>query len=410
LEVLIDTIDESLWAVAVDNTTLQGVEVDPISEEVRWGTVYWAKVARIDKAMDAAFVNLDGENIGILHNADVRVLDKQGNYKKGGDKEIGAYLEPGQMIAVQAKAGYLPKNEDYYIDYPENKNPRVSMNIVLPGRYLLFAPFENSNRVSQRIRDQVLRKQLQEAIQSMTECKGCILRSAAANTQNDILMREARILELTWEQLQNYFKGSSPQLLMMGPGGAQRLLSDLANKQIERIEVSSQEYFEDALEWCEVFAPDLVTKVSINEASQDQSVLGLFEYRDLIEQIEDLFQPYVVLKRKGSLIIEHTAALTAIDVNRGADKRSNYEINCEAAHEIARQLRVRNLGGIIVVDFLKMKGKKEVDKLKKLLDDVFVIDDPCTVQVHGFTKLGLVELTRHRRTPALLERFQSAIS
>ena len=119
MEILIDTIDESLWAVAIDDTTLQGVEVDPISEEVRWGTVYWAKVARIDKAMDAAFVNLDGENIGILHNADVRVLDKQGNYKKGGDKEIGTYLEPGQMIAVQAKAGYLPKNEDYYIDYQE---------------------------------------------------------------------------------------------------------------------------------------------------------------------------------------------------------------------------------------------------------------------------------------------------
>lgn len=410
LEILIDTIDESLWAVAVDKSTLQGVEVDPITEEVRWGTVYWAKVARIDKAMDAAFVNLDGENIGILHNSDVRIADKQGNYKKGGDKEISKYLEPGQMIAVQAKAGYLPKNEDYFVDYPENKNPRVSMNIVLPGRYLLFAPLENSNRVSQRIRDKELRKQLQEAMQSMTECKGCILRSAAANTQSDILMREAKILEITWSQLQEFFTGSKPQLIMLGPGATQRLLSDAANKQIDRIEVSTEEYFEDALEWCEVFAPDLVPKVMVNEASSKQSVLGLFEHRDLIEQIESLFQSYVVLKGKGSLIIEHTAALTAIDVNRGADKKSNFDINCEAAYEIARQLRVRNLGGIILVDFLKMKGKKETEKLKNILDDVFVIDDPCTVQVHGFTKLGLMELSRHRRTPALLERFQSSIS
>ena len=196
---------------------------------------------------------------------------------------------------------------------------------------------------------------------------------------------------------------------MLGPDAVQRMLSDNAGKQIETIELTTMEHFQHAEEWCEVFAPDLVTKIVPVELPDQTIELGLFEYRDLIPRIEELFQPYVILKTGASIIIQETAAVTAIDVNSGADSRSNLAINLDAAQEIARQLRLRNLGGAIIIDFLRM-DKKDYSKLIEALDGFFNEKDPCTVQVHGVTNAGFVEVTRQRRTPPLLERFQSTVS
>ena len=131
---------------------LDGLEIDPVRENVRFGSIYWGRVTRIDKAMDAAYVDLDGENTGLLNNADVRIIDESGHVTRGGDKEIGKLLQPGQMIAVQAKSGQLPREEDMEITQ-EHKSPRVSMDITLPGRYLIFSPIMPENRVSSRITD-----------------------------------------------------------------------------------------------------------------------------------------------------------------------------------------------------------------------------------------------------------------
>jgi ribonuclease G len=405
MEIMIEELDGSIWVAAVEKGRLEGMEVDPFNEEVRWGSIFWAKVARIDAARDAAFVNLDGENIGILYNADVRVAGKNGAWKKGGDVAIGKVLRPGQMIAVQAKSGYLPKKDER----AEEKNPRVSMNIVLSGRYLIHAPMEKENKVSQRIRDKSLRRQLMAMLDNMPDVEGCIPRSAAADTQTDILVREAKILRLTWDQLKSHLKGEDPALIMLGPDAVQRMLSDNAGRQMEHIELTTMEHFQHAEEWCEIFAPDLVTKIVPVELPDQTIELGLFEYRDIIHQIEELFQPYVILKTGATLIIQETAALTAIDVNSGADSRSNLAINLDAAQEIARQLRLRNLGGAIIIDFVRM-GKPEYKKLLEALDSFFNENDPCTVQVHGMTNSGFVEVTRQRRTPPLLERFQSTVS
>jgi len=405
MEILIEELDGSIWVAAMSNGALEGLEVDPFNEEVRWGSIFWAKVARIDAARDAAFVNLDGENIGILYNADVRTQRKDGTWKKGGDVAIGKVLTPGQMIAVQSKSGYLPKKDER----SEEKNPRVSMNVVLSGRYLIYAPMEKENKVSQRIRDKGLRKQLMSMLNGLEGVEGCIMRSAAADTQTDILVRESKILRLTWEQLVSHLKGEDPALIMLGPDAVQRMLSDNAGKQIETIELTTMEHFQHAEEWCEVFAPDLVTKIVPVELPDQTIELGLFEYRDMIPRIEELFQPYVILKTGASIIIQETAALTAIDVNSGADSRSNLAINLDAAQEIARQLRLRNLGGAIIIDFLRM-DKKDYGKLIEALDGFFNEKDPCTVQVHGVTNAGFVEVTRQRRTPPLLERFQSTVS
>ncbi|MGB4057484.1 MAG: ribonuclease E/G [Alphaproteobacteria bacterium] len=307
------------------------------------------------------------------------------------------------MVAVQAKSGYLPRSDGEYLS-GENKIARMSMDITLSGRYLIYCAMMDGNRVSSRIRDPKLRKQLTKMLNDLSDVHGCILRAAAEGMQTEILLREGKILQGAWKDMKQSMKGKEPLLIALGPEAIQRSLSDHAGQQIDRIEVVTIDHMNRAEEWCSVFAPDLVTKITPIEMDNATEDLALFHYRDLMGQIEDLFQPYAVLPGGGNIIIQNTAALTAIDVNKGADKRSHLAVNIEAATEIARQVRLRNIGGIIIVDFLKFHGKKDENALLKALEQALG-EDPCTVQIHGKTALGLIEMTRKRRTPPLHERF-----
>lgn len=407
LDVLIEEFEGGLWAAALRKGRLETLEIDPSFEEVRWGSIYWAKVKTIDAALDAVFLDLDGDNIGMLYNSDVRIRLKDGTVKKGGDKAIGKILKPGQFIAVQAKSAFIPRRSDS--GSTEKKIPQMSMDITLPGRYLVFCTMMHENRVSQRIKDKTMRRLIQSTLNSIKDSEGFIVRSAAASIQTEILVREGKILKAAWRDIQKYFKGTEPSLIMLGPDAVQRALSDTAGQRIERIEIVTMEHFNHVEEWCSLFAPDLVTRIQpleLEDATQD---LALLHHRDAIEQINDLFQPYVLLQNGANIIIQTTAALTAIDVNKGADKRSHAAVNIDAAHEIARQLRLRNIGGAIVIDFLKFQDKTNEKKTLAALEKA-VEGDACTVQIHGRTGLGFVELTRTRRTPPLAERFEGVVA
>ena len=399
LDILIEELEGSIWVATLNKGRLDGLEVDPVDEEVRWGSIYWAKVKTIDKAMDAVYLQLDVDNTGILYNQDVRVQNADGSFKKGGDEPIGKRFQPGDMIPVQAKSAYMPKSDGDY----ENKIPQMSMDITLPGRHLVFSATMHDNRISSRIRDKSARKQIKDMMDGLSDIQGFILRASAANTQTDILVREGKILKEAWEQLSAYFEGNEPGLIMIGPDAIQRTLSDQASKQIDRIEVVIMEHFTEAEDWCTIFAPDLVPKIKPIELKNGSVDFALFDHRDILGQIEDLFQSYIVLDGGGSIIIQDTAALTVIDVNRGGHKGSNLAINIAAADEIARQIRLRNCGGIIVVDFLKAQNKKDEGQLIAAMERA-IQKDSCTVQLHGLTKLGLMEITRKRRTPPLDER------
>lgn len=403
MDILIEELETSIWTIALENGQLEGIEIDSPLEEVRWGSIYWAKVTRIDNSLDAAFVSLDGDNSGILYNRDIRYKDKDGEIRKGGDKAIGKILKSGNMIAVQAKSSYTPAADNDLWSGSEDKTTQVSMDITLPGRFLVYCAFGKKNSISSRIRNKDMRKQLETMINSIEDMNGFILRNAAADLQTEIIKREANVLKEMWHKISAYFEGSDPCLIALGPDSVQRTLSDQAINPIERIEVVTMEHFSQAEEWCSIFAPDLMMKISpveLDDATQD---LALLEYRDVLGQIESLLHDYTFLQKGGNIIVQETAALTAIDVNKGSDTRSYLALNIDAAREIGRQIRLRNIGGIIVVDFLKM-NKTDEKKLLIELDKIIQLD-PCTIQIHGLTKLGLMEITRKRRTPPLLDRF-----
>lgn len=405
MDILIEEYNESLWVAAVKNGRLEGLEIDPVREEVRWGSVYWAKVTSINAGLDAVFLDLDGYNTGILYNKDVRTEGPNGLIQKGGAEPIGKKLSAGDMIAVQAKSAYLP-NADHEFTSSEAKTPRMSMDITLPGRYLIFCALMQENQLSVRIRDKNLRIQLQNMIDELDDINGCILRAAAANTQTDVLRREARILQKSWKQIQTYLNGNEPSLIMLGPDAIQRTLSDQAGQAIEHIEVVTMDHFQLAEEWCDIFAPDLVPKIMPLEIPQADQDLALLHYRDLTGQIQELFQNYVFLPNGGNIIIQKTAALTAIDVNKSSDVQSHLALNIEALTEIGRQIRLRNIGGIILIDILRSRKKVDDEVMIKALKKI-IQSDPCTVQIHGKTNLGLLEITRNRRTPPLKDRVDS---
>ena len=175
MDILIEELEGSLWAAAVHKGRLEGLEVDPAGEEVRWGSIYLAKVKTIDAALDAVFLDLDGDNTGILYNADVRIRNKDGTITKGGEKAIGKIFKSGQMIAVQAKTAYIPKSDSETF---ESKIPQMSMDITLSGRYLIFGGLMAENRVSQRIKDKKLRALIQKTLDSIKDNMGFIVRAA----------------------------------------------------------------------------------------------------------------------------------------------------------------------------------------------------------------------------------------
>jgi ribonuclease G len=402
LDIIIEEQDGCLWVAGVERNRIESLDVDPAHEHVRWGSIYWARVTRIDTKLDAAFLDLDGDNTGILYNRDVRVRDKAGKLLKGGNQPISKLLKNGQFVLVQAKQSYLePEFEDNRA--LEEKSPVVSMDVAIAGRYLIYTPLDDSNRISARIRDKKLRKSLEVMVKALKDVEGCILRAAAANTQSDVLIREAKILKAIWDGLNEHANGDEVQLIMEGPDALQRSLSDNAERTVRRIEVVIMDHFQTAEDWCELFAPDLVTKIRPIELKNATMDLALFEHHDLIRQVEGLFQTYTVLNGGGSIIIQPTAAVIAIDVNRGSDRNSNLTINMEAAVEIMRQLRLRNLGGVVFIDFLNLKDDKERKLLLEQMENLINLD-PCTIQIHGFTKLGLLEMTRQRRTPTLSDR------
>jgi ribonuclease G len=395
MDILIEDLDGSLWSVAIDKKNkIQNLEIDPYAEIVRWGSVYMARVTRIDASQNAAFVDLGFGFEGILYHKDVR-LDGAPAPKS---KKIGQVLSSGDMVMVQIKTAYNTAG------YDENaKHSRVSMDIALQGRYLIHLPFSKDNKISKRIHDKDLRKNLKSMVKNLPDMGGCILRASAANCQTDMLIRESKILKAIWDSLLEYDGENEPTLLMLGPNAVQRNLADLAANTIDSISVSTMDIFEETEEWCDLFAPDLMTKIEPRAAENTRSGMGLFEVHDLIGQFEGLLKPYIMLPSGGSIIFEKTAAMTVIDVNKGADK-DIMNANIEAAREIARQLRIRNTGGIIMADFINMTSKSQSDKVIAALDTAFAFD-PCTCFFHGITELGVFEISRQRRTPTLEEKF-----
>lgn len=392
MEILIDEIDGRLHAAVVAKGKLHDLYVDTKHMGESWSSLYLGKVVKIDKRLDAAFVDLGNGLTGFLP---AKHVHQPGGYSSEARSGIAEKLKTGDMLLVQVKAEAKKASQ-----HENHKVPRLTTRIYIIGHHLVYCPLASQVTMSRQIeRPEVL------AIGERINAKGgWILQEHAVDAEPDVLEIEARQLAAFWQKILGAKDASDgrPRLLKSGINAIYRVMSDYGAEGIDHIYCGTKKVFDMMTQWCATFDPPLAGSKRLRLFKPERTAQKLFDMYDVSSDIETLGYPTVHLEGGGSLIIEHTHALTTIDVNQGSATNA-IETNDEAALEAARQVRLRNLNGAILIDFIGMEERWRVQKLLDTLTDAFK-GDPAQPQVHGFTRLGIAEVTRKRRTGTYIER------
>ena len=388
-ELLIDRRGPLLRAAVVSDGRLSDLHIDRAGRaEAQAGSLWLGRVERLSSGLNGAFVDLGGGKAGLLGLSDARL---PGGRRPEPGTPIGTILRGGQGVLVQVKAEAVG-----------TKGPTLSMDFSLPGRFIVHVPFRRGVTVSRRLGDGPARGALTRRLQALTTGDGWIARAGSELAGDDAIIRETDSLARAWRDLESLAARSrAPAPLSPGLDAARRAVINhgarpLSGVVVEVRDAVGRQWADAFAAWCADAAPDLLARLRRHADPEP-----LFERYDLDGQVEALRRPGVPLSGGAGLVVERTEALTAIDVNAG-ERGNPLSVNLEAAAEIARQLRLRNIGGIVVVDFVSMPKRSDGERLLDLLAAA-VRDDPVQTEVYGLSKLGLVELARARRGPMLVD-------
>jgi len=389
IEILTENVDGQLYAAVLKNHKIIDLYTDYTNTDVKWGSIYLARVKKIDAKQDFAILDLGGGKEGLIASKHLRLEKEQ---RADNRENISKRLKNGQSILVQVKSeGKRSSSEE------RNKLPNFTMKIYIPGRYLVYSPVSNAVTISRKIQNQ----SVFHAAAELEGDGGWIIRSSAENATAEIVTVEAKELKEQWQSIKDNVKNnaSTPRLLLSGNNALNRAFIDYANDpNLERVEICGVKGFEQAKSWCEIHAQDWLDFLHIAPASEG----SLFDFRDVSSELDMLDDSYVPLPSGGSIIIESVHAMTVIDVNRGCSP-SIHVANTEAAIEVARQIKLRNISGAVIIDFISLRLKTDRFKLIEAFEKALSCD-PAHPQIHGFTRLGMIEMTRKRRSAPLAEK------
>jgi ribonuclease E len=369
----------------------------PTGNESIDGNIYLGRVQNVLPGMEAAFVDIGTPKNGVLYRGDV-AFDKA-DLEGGNKPKIERMLKNGQMITVQVTKNPIA-----------HKGARLTQEVSLAGRFLVMVPGEpDTYGISKRLPDDE-RKRLRKVLDGIRPSDaGLIVRTAAEGATQDELERDVRRLRNQWDQISALAAASKQaKLLYQEPDLVLRLIREEFTKEYRGIVIDDQALYEETRAYVEAIAPELADRVEYYD--NEEEGLPIFERFHISEQLLKALDRKVWLPSGGSLIIERTEALTVIDVNTGKNVgKSNLEEtvfrnNLEAAEEIARQLRLRDIGGIIVIDFVDMEIKANRDEVMRVFRDALARDKTRT-QAFEMSELGLVEMTRKRISEGLVESF-----
>ena len=349
------------------------------------GNIYIGIVRDIIKGMQSAFVDIGTEKNSFIHLKDLLPQIDETKEKIDENTKISDVVENGQKVLVQVKK-----------DSNEKKGARVSSHINLPSKYIALMPNSDIITVSQKIEDKKEQERLKELVKEhLTEGNGAIIRTSAQNKEKEII-DDIKEIEGKWNKIIQTSinpKMNKPQLLYKSEDIIERMMIDLAGKDIERIIVNSDKLVKELEKIKKQNAEYKNIKIELKKEG------SIFEIYEIEKQIEKMQNRKIWLKCGGFITIDKTEALTAIDVNTGkytgnkSLEETVYKVNKEATVEIAKQLRLRDIGGIIIIDYIDMKDEENKEKIENLLKEELKKDRSKT-QVEGFTKLDLMELTR----------------
>ena len=360
------------------------------------GNIYVGRVENVLPGMEAAFVDIATPKNAVLYRSDITWdPDDMEGLAKGEQPRIEQVLSDKQTILCQVTKNPIA-----------HKGARLTQEVSIPGRFVVFVPNSNTVGISKRLPDSE-RKRLRKILEkARPEGHGLIVRTAAEGITAEEIQRDVRHLAIQWNEIAQMAQGqNSPRLLYREPNMAVRMIREEFNADFRSVLINDVELHEEIRSYAETVAPALAERVTLYDPD-DQ--LPMFERFHVTEQLAKALDRKVWLPSGGSLIVESTEALTVIDVNTGKNVGSSsleetvLDNNLEAADEIARQLRLRDIGGIIVIDFVDMEVKANRDQVVKRLKAALGRDKTRT-QVFPISELGLVQMTRKRIGEGLLE-------
>jgi ribonuclease E len=361
------------------------------------GNIYLGRVQNVLPGMEAAFVDIGTPKNAVLYRGDVQ-YDKEDVDTPAGDARIEQILHSKQMILCQVTKNPIGA-----------KGARLTQEVSLPGRFVVLIPNSKTYGISKRLTD-AERRRLRSILDRVKPAEhGVILRTAAEHaTEQELTADMTRLLD-EWSRIEAaQKKASGPTLLYREPELAVRVIREEFNADYRGVMIDDQALYEEVRDYVAAFNPELADRVTYFD--REAEGLSLFENQHVHEQLHKALDRKVWLPSGGSLIIEHTEALTVIDVNTGKNVGTNnleqtvFQNNLEAAQEVAHQLRLRDIGGIIVIDFIDMEIK---DNRKKVVESFrhALARDKTRTQVFEISELGLVEMTRKRIGEGLLTSF-----
>ena len=384
-ELYIQTINNKKEIALVENGKLIEYYEEEDSIERKEGNIYIGIVKDIIKGMQSAFVDIGTEKNSFIHLKDIlpKVDEKKQKYDESID--ISQVTKQGQKLLVQVKK-----------DSNEKKGARVSTHINLPSKYIVFMPNTDIVTVSQKIEDEKEQQRLIKLVkENLSKGNGAIIRTSAEGKEKEII-EDIKNIENKWNKITQTSinpNQNNPQLLYKSEDIVEKILIDLTDKVINEIIVNNKKEYKRMEELKKENKEYANIKIAIQEGE------NLFEKINIEKQIEKSQNRKVWLKCGGFITIDKTEALTAIDVNTGKYignknlEQTVFKVNKEATIEIAKQIRLRDIGGIIIIDYIDMKKQEDREQIEKILREELKKDRTKT-QVEGFTNLDLMELTR----------------
>jgi len=389
-EVLANTSFEETRIAIMENGRLAELHWERKSAQNIVGNIYKGTVENVLPGISSAFVNIGFEKNAYLYISDV--LGEKG-------AAIDATLKKGQQIMVQVAKEAI-----------STKGPKVTMDVTLPGRYLVFTPFQNYVGISKHIAEPEERQRLEKIVDRLVAehlgGKGLVVRTEAEGATEEELEREVKYLQEAWQKIQKKFEETPPPtLLHQDLSLALQIARDIMSDQVYVYMVDDRSVHKEVVDFVQGFAPELKDRVRLYE-----SKTPIFKAFNIEREIVGIRETKVPLPNGGSIVIQEAESLCAIDVNTGrftgskSQEETVTQTNIEAAQMVAQQLRLRNIGGIIVVDFIDMRKASNRAKVMEAFAEACKADR-AKIRILPITRLGLIELTRERKrmsTAALL--------
>jgi ribonuclease G len=397
-EILVNVTPMETRVAVVDNGVTHDIHIERATSRGIVGNIYAGKVVRVLPGMQAAFVDIGTERTSFIHVSDIVSLDRNGReVRERNSDDIRDHLHDGKKIIVQVSKEPLG-----------SKGARLTTRLSVSTRYLVLMPQIDHVGVSQQIEDSAERERLQQLLadalvaEDMASAGGFILRTAAEGVGPEEIRADLRFLKRLWAAVSRRAKAArKAELLYEDLPLYLRTVRDLARPAVERILIDSREGYVALREFCVDYVPE-VSGLLEHYAGERP----LFDLHGIEDDIQRALGRKVELKSGGHLIIDQTEAMTTIDVNTGSfvGKRNQaetiFKTNLEAATTLARQLRLRNLGGIIIVDFIDMQDAEHRRQVHRSLEKA-MLRDPARNKITGVSDLGLVEMTRKRTRESL---------